>query len=175
MNQTKAYPLPVRQIVKKSWHTRALILYALFVGGHAAEHVIQLIQAFVLDWPRMESMGVLGLWLPELMRSEVLHFSYNLLQLIGLLLLANGFTGRAERWWRIAIIVQGWHFFEHFLLQAQWLMRQYLFGASKQVSIGELLVPRIELHAIYVGIVLIPTVAALVEHYRSAKREQGGE
>lgn len=172
MYQTKAGRLPFRRIVKKTWHTQALGLYMLLVGGHAAEHVVQVAQAFVLEWARAESGGILGLWFPDLMRSEVLHFSYNMLQLIGLLLLYDGFSGRARRWWQVAIVLQGWHFFEHFLLQAQWLTKVYLFGAAKQTSIGELLVPRIELHFIYVTLVLIPTVAALIEHLRRAPDEQ---
>lgn len=153
-------------------HTRALILYGGLVLGHFSEHIIQLIQAFVLGMPRHQSMGLLGLWFPELMRTEVLHFSYNLVQLLGLLFLAYGFSGRARRWWNVAILLQGWHFFEHFLLQAQYVTTFYLFGKPRQTSIGELLLPRIELHFVYVTLAVIPTVIAIYLHFRQRAGER---
>jgi len=171
MYRTKTSRLSVRQIVKQTWHTQALIAYMLLVGGHGAEHIIQIIQAFVLNWARADSGGILGLWFPQLMRSEVLHFTYNLLQLLGLLLLYGGFTGRAQKWWKVATLAQGWHFFEHFLLQAQWLTKIYLFGAAKQTSFGELLLARIELHFVYVTLVAIPTIMALIAHFRDTEAD----
>ena len=45
----------------------------------------------------------------------------------------------------------------------------YLFGAAKQTSIGELLLPRIELHFVYVSLVTFPTVIALVSHFRTKR------
>lgn len=147
-------------------HVLALALYLVVVVGHASEHVVQVVQAFVLDWPRPEALGLLGFYYPQLVTSEVLHFSYNLIQLAGLLLLAKGFHGRARRWWKGAMIAQTWHFFEHLLLQVQWLTGHFLFGASKQISIGELLLPRIELHFIYVLLVTIPTLLAVYHYVR---------
>lgn len=153
-------------------HTRALILYGGLVLGHFSEHIIQLIQAFVLGWPRHHSMGVLGMWFPDLMRTETLHFSYNLVQLVGLLLLYHGFSGRARRWWTVATVFQGFHFFEHFLLQAQYSTKIYLFGKPRQTSIGELALPRIELHFVYVTLVVIPTVIALYLYFQQRAAQE---
>ena len=55
---------------------RVLILYLVLVIGHFAEHVLQLIQAAVLAWPRPEAGGLLGLSSPQLLTNELLHFSY---------------------------------------------------------------------------------------------------
>lgn len=163
---------PVRQRLQGRQYNIALYLYMALVAGHFIEHIIQLIQLYVLHMPRAMSMGILGLYLPGLMRSEVLHFSYNLMQLLGLLLLAHGISGQARPWWQAAIGLQCWHFFEHALLQGQWVYGRYLFGAPKQVSIGELFLPRIELHFIYVTMVVIPTTIALYYHFASQQREK---
>ncbi len=151
------------------WHRHALSLYMLIVFGHWAEHIAQAYQVFVLRWPRPDSGGILGLWLPELASSEVLHFGYNLSLLLGLLLLRAGFRGRARTWWMVALAVQGWHFFEHLLLQAQWLTGIYLFGAAQQTGILQLWIPRVELHFLYNTLVFIPMLLGLFFHNWSRK------
>lgn len=148
-------------LIHGMWHGRMLALYMVLVVVHGIEHIMQVYQAFVLGWLRSESGGALGLWMPQLAMSEVLHFSYNLFQLLGLLILRGGFKGRARRWWNIAIVFQTWHFFEHVLLQWQWLSGVYLFGKPQQVSLLELFIPRIELHFIYNMIVVLPTLIAV--------------
>jgi hypothetical protein len=75
---------------------------------------------------------------------------------LGILLLQPGFRGRAKRWWTAAMLVQGWHFIEHILLQLQWLTGYYLFGRTTQTSILQLWFPRIELHFMYNLLVFIP-------------------
>ena len=60
--------------------------------------------------------------------AELLHFVYNLFQLVGLIALRGGFEGRARKFWTMACFLQGWHFFEHFLLQAQWITKVYLYN-----------------------------------------------
>ena len=64
-----------------------------------------------------------------------------------------------------ALIAQIWHFFEHVLLQAQWLAGVYLFGAAQQISIGQLWFPRPELHFVYNLIVFVPLVIAMIHHF----------
>jgi hypothetical protein len=163
---------PLRQRLQGRQYQVALYFYMALVAGHFIEHIIQLIQLYVLHMPRAMSMGVLGLYLPGLMRSEVLHLSYNLMQLLGLLLLAHGIYGQARQWWNVAIVLQCWHFFEHALLQGQWVYGRYLFGAPKQTSIGELFLPRIELHFLYVTLVVVPTAMALYHHFAAQRREK---
>lgn len=143
-------------------HTQALLtLYLLIVFGHFSEHFIQLGQVYVLGWTPGEAGGILGLWFPVLTAAEILHFVYNLLQLAGLLWFRNEFGGRARLFWHIALGAQIWHFFEHALLQIQWLAGVYLFDASMQTSIGQLFLPRIELHFIYNLAVFLPTLIAV--------------
>ena len=58
------------------WHERALQLFMLIVLGHWAEHLAQAVQIYALGWPRPQAGGVLGLWYPWLVGSEVLHYGY---------------------------------------------------------------------------------------------------
>lgn len=148
------------------WHKRALSLYMIVVFGHWAEHILQAYQVFVLNWARPDAGGVLGLWFPWLAQSEVLHFAYNFSLFAGLLLLRPGFHGRARTWWTVACLIQGWHFFEHLLLQAQWLSGIYLFGASQQTGILQLWIPRVELHFLYNTLVFLPMLAGLFFYIR---------
>ncbi len=148
------------------WFRRLLLLYLVLIVGHFAEHVLQIIQAGILGWPRAEAGGLLGLWTPQLLTNESLHFSYNLMQLVGLLALSYQVTGRARVWWRIAIVMQLWHFFEHFLLQSQWLTGIFLFDATRQSGIGELVLPRLELHFIYNALVFVPTMIGVFCYVR---------
>lgn len=143
------------------WHRRALSLFMIIVFAHWAEHILQAYQVFVLHWARPTAGGVLGLWFPALNTSEVLHFAYNASLFLGLVLLRPGFSGLARAWWTVSTVIQGWHFFEHFLLQVQWLFGVYLFGAPEQTSILQLWIPRLELHFLYNSVVFIPMVLGL--------------
>jgi hypothetical protein len=147
-------------------HERALWLFMVIVLGHWLEHLTQIYQIYVLGWVPKMAGGALGLWFPWLTSSEVLHFSYNFLLWGGILLLHPGFRGASRRWWTIALVAQSWHFFEHFLLQAQWLTGVYLFGAAKQMGIGELWFPRPELHFVYNLIVFVPLLLGMIEYFR---------
>jgi hypothetical protein len=69
------------------------------VLAHFAEHILQAIQVFILGWPRPEAGGLLGEQLPSLATNESLHFGYNLLLMIGLLVLYRGFSGKARTCW----------------------------------------------------------------------------
>lgn len=145
---------------------KLLLLYMLVVFGHFGEHFIQVGQVYILGWLPNEAGGILGLWFPALAAAEILHFSYNLLQLYGLVWFRNEFDGRSRSFWHIALGAQIWHLFEHALLQIQWLTGVYLFGASLQMSIGQLFLPRIELHFLYNLVVFIPTMVAVTYYAR---------
>ena len=156
------------QVVNGTWHRRTLSAYMIVVFAHWAEHIAQAYQVFVLEWARPDAGGVLGLWFPLLASSEVLHFVYNLGLLLGLICLRPGFHGRARTWWTVALLIQGWHFFEHLLLQIQWLTGLYLFGAPQQTSILQLWIPRVELHFLYNSVVFIPMLFGLFFYSRES-------
>ena len=156
---------PFLQRLNGLWHEVALWLYMVVVFAHWLEHILQAYQVFILGWARPDAGGVLGLLFPILASSEVLHFVYNLTLLAGLFLLQPGFAGRARLWWNVALIIQAWHFFEHLLLQAQWLAGIYLFGAAQQTSILQLWIPRVELHFLYNSVVFLPMMLALYFHF----------
>lgn len=159
------------------WHERALWLFMIIVFGHWVEHLAQVYQIYVMGWLPKTAGGALGFWFPRLAQTEVLHFTYNLALWGGILLLLPGFKQHAQRWWSIALVAQSWHLFEHTLLQLQWLTGVYLFGASKQIGIGELWFPRVELHFVYNLIVFVPMVLAMSVYFRrlAAQRSQAGE
>ncbi|HWF89747.1 MAG TPA: hypothetical protein VN659_12975, partial [Pyrinomonadaceae bacterium] len=54
------------------WHKRALNVFMFIVLAHWAEHLTQAYQIYVLGWPRPRAGGVLGLFYPWLVSSEVL-------------------------------------------------------------------------------------------------------
>jgi hypothetical protein len=143
-----------------------LWIFMVIVLGHWLEHLTQLYQVYVMGWLPKEAGGALGFWFPNTNRSEVLHFTYNLLLWGGIILLRPGMQGGARRWWNAALIAQSWHFFEHLLLQVQWLTGYYLFGASKQISILELWFPRMELHFAYNLIVFVPLIIGVFAYFR---------
>lgn len=154
-------------------HERVLWIYMVIVAGHWLEHVTQVYQVYVMGWMPKAAGGVLGLWFPFLAASEILHFTYNLFLWGGIVLLLPGFVGRARSWWKGALAAQSWHFFEHILLQVQWLTGIYLFGAATQISIGQLWIPRVELHFLYNLIVFIPMVVAIYYYYRQPEHQSG--
>jgi len=139
-------------------HRRALQVFLVVVLAHWGEHLLQAYQTYVLGWPTGRALGGLGLCFPWLVKSEWLHYGYNLTVLSGLALLLPGFTGRARTWWRAALAVQGWHYLEHAFLLAQVLLGVNLFGRAVPTSVLQLWVPRLELHQFYNAIVLAPIV-----------------
>ena len=146
------------------WHKYSLWAYTAIVLAHWAEHLAQATQVYLLGWPISESRGVLGLWIPWVVKSEALHYGYALVMLIGLWILRKGFVGQSYRWWMIAFWIQFWHHIEHALLQGQVIFQHNLLDSPVPVSIVQLVIPRVELHLFYNTIVFIPMVIAMFYH-----------
>lgn len=145
-------------------HERALWVYTAIVLAHWVEHLVQAYQIWVMGWARPASLGVLGLWQPWLVKTELLHWSYAFFMIVGLLLLRPGFLGRSRTWWTISLGIQTWHFVEHSVLQLQALFGFRLFGSEVPISIVQQWVPRVELHLFYNAAVFIPMVVAMYYH-----------
>ena len=146
------------------WHERALQVLMVIVLFHWVEHLVQAYQVWGLHWSRAMSMGLLGMYYPWLMKTEVLHYGFALVMLIGLWVLRKGFSGRSHTWWMIAFWIQFWHHIEHGLLFYQALTHHYFFGGSVPTSIGQIWIPRIELHLIYNALVFTPMVIGMYYH-----------
>lgn len=148
------------------WHKRALNLFMVIVLAHWAEHLTQAYQIYVLGWPRPKAGGVLGLFFPFLVSSEMLHYGYAIVMLIGIWTLRKGFSGTSRKWWTIALVIQFWHHIEHAVLQWQALTHHYWFGSPVPVSFLQLLFPkfRVEIHLFYNAIVFIPMVIGMYYH-----------
>lgn len=150
--------------INHSWHKPALQFFMVIVLAHWAEHLAQAAQIYILGWPVPESRGVLGLWFPWLVKSEVMHYGYALVMLVGLWMLRKGFQGLSYKWWIVSFGIQFWHHIEHALLQGQAILGQNLFGSPVPTSIAQLLIPRVELHLFYNTIVFIPMIIAMYYH-----------
>jgi hypothetical protein len=152
--------------LNSEWHKPALQLFTIVVLAHWAEHLAQAVQIYILGWSRPEAGGVLGLWFPWLVSSEVLHYGYAIFMLAGLWMLRKGFTGTSLKWWTAALVIQFWHHFEHLLLQAQALFNYNLLGSPIPLSILQMAFPksRVEIHLFYNAIVFAPMIVGMYYH-----------
>lgn len=138
-----------------------LRIFTAIVIAHWAEHLSQAYQIYALGWPPHMAGGMLGYVFPWLVHSEVLHFSYAVAMMVGLLWVrADMSRPVAAQWWNATTAIQGWHLVEHSLLQLQALTHPF-FGKDVPTSIVQLWFPRVELHLFYNTIVTIPMVVAL--------------
>jgi hypothetical protein len=156
------------------WHEPALISFLVIVLAHWAEHIVQAVQIFWLAWPRPEARGLLGQFWPWLVTSELLHYGYAFVMLVGIWILRKGFTGRSYFWWMVSFWIQFWHHIEHALLQAQALLGHNILGRPVPTSILQIWIPRAELHMFYNTAVFIPMVYAMYLH-RYAAHPEGEE
>ena len=146
-------------------HETALRIFMAIVLAHWCEHLLQAYQIYGLGWPVPEARGALGHVMPYLVTSELLHYGYALVMLVGLWILRAGFTGVDDRrWWTIALSIQFFHHIEHLLLQSQYLLGLNLFGRPVPTSLVQLWVPRVELHLFYNTIVFVPMMVAMYFH-----------
>lgn len=120
---------------------------------HLLEHLAQIFQLYILHWSRPQCLGLLGLWQPWLVRSELLHYSLSLYMLIALYAYREYFK---NKWWSTAYYLQTYHHFEHVLL-----ISGLVFWGTP-ISIGGLWFPRIELHFFYNLMVAVPMAIALL-------------
>ncbi|HEX5068904.1 MAG TPA: hypothetical protein VFV78_01710 [Vicinamibacterales bacterium] len=146
-------------------HETAMRIFMFIVLAHWGEHLLQGLQIYVLGWPVPEARGALGYFFPALISSEALHYGYALVMLIGLWALRPGFTETDDRrWWTVALGIQFFHHFEHFLLLAQRVAGYNLLDRPVPTSIAQLWIPRVELHLFYNTIVFLPMVVAMYFH-----------
>ncbi len=157
--------------LNSQWHERAVFVFMAIVLAHWGEHLVQAYQIWVMGWPRPKANGILGLWYPWLIQSEVLHYAYALVMLIGLWVLRKGFTGLSRKWWTVALVIQFWHHIEHLLLIGQATFHHNLMGKPVPVSVLQFFFPRVELHLFYNAVVFIPMVIGMYYHMFPPKGE----
>ena len=154
------------------WHKPALLTFTAIVLAHWAEHLTQAFQIYVLKWPIPKALGFLGLFYPWLVKSEVLHYLYALVMLVGIWVFRKGFKGRARMWWTISLGIQFWHHIEHALLQGQAIAGHNLFDRPVPMSIVQFWIPRVELHMFYNTIVFIPMVIGMYYHMFPSREDE---
>ncbi|HYV39633.1 MAG TPA: hypothetical protein VE988_28350 [Gemmataceae bacterium] len=130
------------------WHERALQIFMAIVLIHWGEHLFQAYQIYVMGWPRPKANGMLGLFYPWLVKSEVLHYGY-------------------------ALVIQFWHHIEHLLLITQATIHYNFWGKPVPFSVLQLFFPRVELHLFYNSVVFIPMVIGMYYHMFPPVGEQG--
>jgi hypothetical protein len=164
----------VYQKLNSVWHRRALNFFMFIVLAHWAEHLAQAWQIYVLGWPRPQAGGFLGLFYPWLVSSELMHYGYAIVMLVGLWTFRKGFSGTSRTWWTIALVIQFWHHIEHAVLQYQAITAHYWFGSPVPISFVQALMPKFrpELHLFYNAIVFIPMVIAMYYHMFPPKGEE---
>jgi hypothetical protein len=160
--------------INGSRHELALRIFMAIVLAHWAEHLLQAFQIYVLGWPVRAARGLVGYFYPWLIQSEVLHYGYAVVMLVGLVVLRPGFTGVVDRrWWTVALGLQFFHHIEHALLLLQAWTGHNLLGRPVPTSLVQLWVPRVELHLFYNTIVFVPMVVAMYFHMFPPSQEAG--
>jgi hypothetical protein len=152
-------------------HAAGLAVFAAVVVAHWAEHILQAIQVWVLDWPRDQSRGAIGQLVPWLFTSEWLHYWFAVVMLLGFIAFRRGFSGHARAWWDMALGIQVWHHLEHLLLLGQALLGVHLAARPVPTSVLQLFVPRVELHLFYNAVVTVPMLVAMYLHRYPSARE----
>jgi len=113
-----------------TWGARLLVFYAVVVliqGIHVVEHIIQLVQVYLLGVPDERALGLLGFVFAIQRTEEWLHLAFNSAYLGGLAVIAVGLLR-----WRIAraaipgalmiaflffgVWLEGWHVLEHLVI-----------------------------------------------------------
>lgn len=154
------------------WHRTWLTLFATVVVVHWLEHLAQAAQIWMLGLPRPDSRGLLGQAVPWLATHEWLHYGFAIVMLVAFAVLLPGFRGVSRWFWIAALGLQFWHHIEHFVLLAQSVTATPWFGRDIPTSFAQLVVPRVELHLLYNGIVTIPMLLAMRFHMRPPARER---
>ncbi|HEX6289015.1 MAG TPA: hypothetical protein VFZ66_07480 [Herpetosiphonaceae bacterium] len=157
-------PISFTRRLNEAWHKPALMVFLVIVLAHWVEHLVQAYQVYGMHWPRSQAGGFLGLFFPWLVSSELLHYVYAIVMLIGFIWLRPGFVGQGRTWWNIALAIQIWHHFEHLLLLIQAALGTPFFGAAAPTSLLQLAFPRMELHLFYNAVVFAPMVIAMFYH-----------
>jgi hypothetical protein len=158
--------------LNSKWHKPALYIFMAIVIGHWAEHIVQAYQIWVMGWSRPAALGLLGLCYPWLIKTEILHYGYALVMLIGIWYLRKGFTGTSRKWWDIALYIQFWHHIEHLLLLYQATVHHNFWHRAVPTSVLQFFFPRVELHLFYNTIVFIPMVVGMYYHLYPPVGEQ---
>jgi len=152
---------------------RRLFIAVIVVQGiHVVEHVIQLIQVFVLGIPDEEALGILGYIIQFNGTEEWLHFAFNVTYLAALLVLlgpVRDLVPYAVPRWAFALFAFGvgleaWHNVEHAVIISNVIRN----GGCPCPGIGDvvLAIPDKVLHFFYNLIAYSATVPAFLSVLR---------
>ena len=143
-------------------HETALRVFLAIVLAHWGEHLLQAFQIYGLGWPPPEARGVLGYFFPALITSEILHYGYAVVMLVGLWVLRSSFTGVDDRPGGRSHLASSSSPHRARAAAGAVLVGHNLFDRPVPTSLLQLWVPRVELHLFYNTIVFIPMVVAML-------------
>lgn len=169
MTSTVPTTLSPEKTKHASGHALYVKVFALIVILHWTEHLVQAAQIYLLGWPIAAAGGILGVWFPWMITSELMHYGYAIVMLVALWCLRNGFEGRVRQWWMLSFALQFWHHIEHLLLLIQATIGSNLGSSPVPMSILQFFVPRVELHLFYNTIVTIPMIVAMALASKNAR------
>ena len=159
--------------LRGSFMRRLFVAVIVVQGIHVVEHVIQLIQVFVLGIPEQRALGILGYIFQFNGTEEWLHFAFNITYLSALLVLlgpVRGLVPYAVPRWAFALFAFGvgleaWHNVEHAVIISNVIRN----GGCPCPGIGDvvLAIPDTVLHFFYNLIAYSATVPAFLSVLRS--------
>jgi hypothetical protein len=163
-------PLFVAETVRTYHHQAWLGLFFVLTAlqlAHLGEHVAQMVQIHLLGLQGADARGIFGVF-----DIEWVHFIWNSLVLVGVLLLLTRYPH--NRWLWLTAAIAGWHLVEHAYILSVYLST----GVSGTPGLlaqgglvgGGLALVRPDLHFGYNLIETVPLVAAFLVQTRRAAR-----
>jgi hypothetical protein len=160
-------------------HRRAVAILAGILGvqaTHFVEHIIQLIQVYVLRIPEDRALGALGAVFELHGTEEWLHLVFNLSLLTGLLWFQPFVRHQLGSWSRpykaylfLGVGVEMWHVIEHLVVTGNMLANG---GGCPCPGIGDRIVPENILHFGYNSLALMGLAAGTLPILIAAVRRR---
>jgi hypothetical protein len=157
---------PIDRLVATRW-TLLLGFLALSQTAHLFEHVAQMVQIHVQHLVGASAQGIVGQ-----LNIEWVHFSWNALVLVTLLVLLSVPDFRANPWLVAVTPLAAWHFVEHSVMIATYIQTG-VSGTPGLLSSGGLVfgglpIARPDLHFLYNLVETVPLLVAWLVQVRRA-------
>jgi hypothetical protein len=146
------------------WYT-IFYMTVLMQGGHFVEHIAQIIQIYVLNYPPEHAHGIFGA-----LDTEWIHFLWNITLLIFNILLIKKFPKNIFLWINAVAVL--WHQFEHTYIMWVYLTTG-VSGDPGLLSQGGLILGglpyiRADIHFVYNILETLPLTIAFILQLRSS-------
>lgn len=121
-------------------------VFKIVLLSHLLEHILQIVEIYVLNIPRTYAMGLIGIVFPFLMKNEGLHLGFAVYQVIGSIYIKEKYRIKSKLW-EYGIYLSIFHLTEHISL---FILANYMGISSPKTLIQEYFnIGRAELHLLY--------------------------